>query len=84
MKERIGICEGCEKPLYDGDMGHACADGPYLCEACSPTVADCLRQYEQFKADGDVPENFDTLADLDDAIEALRADNPACKLVHQL
>ena len=84
MKERIGICETCEKPLYEGDMGHACADGPYLCEDHSPTVGDCLKQYEQLFRDGVVPEGFDTLGETLEAIASLRADDPARKLVHQL
>lgn len=31
------ICETCERHLFVGDLGHRCADGPVLCEECSPT-----------------------------------------------
>ena len=41
----IKICESCEKSLAEGDLGHRCADGPVLCEECSPTWSDVLQQY---------------------------------------
>ncbi len=47
------ICEGCDKVLSEGTLGHRCADGPVLCEACSPTWADVLEQYKTTDPDGD-------------------------------
>jgi hypothetical protein len=41
------ICEGCDRMLVVGDLGHRAADGPVMCEACSPTYADVLAQYEE-------------------------------------
>lgn len=41
------ICEGCSRLLIVGDLGHRAADGPVMCEACSPTYADVLAQYEE-------------------------------------
>jgi hypothetical protein len=40
-------CESCDRLLIKGDRGHRCSDGPVLCEACSPTWADILRQYQE-------------------------------------
>jgi hypothetical protein len=47
----IETCEACDKKLKEGDLGHRCADGPVLCEECSPTWADVLTQYNE--SDGD-------------------------------
>jgi hypothetical protein len=53
------ICEGCERMLIVGDHGHRAADGPVMCEACSPTYADVLSQYE------DATDRASLLVDLD-------------------
>lgn len=45
--EIADTCEGCSKILFVGEMGHVCGDGPTLCEACSPTWADCLTQLSE-------------------------------------
>jgi len=42
--ELAATCEGCSKILFFGELGHRCGDGPTLCDACAPTVADCHRQ----------------------------------------
>lgn len=84
MKEHIGICESCDKPLYSGDKGHLCADGPYLCEEHSPTVADLIRQYEEAHEAGELPDEFDTEEEFLQAIADLRLDDPERVLIHEL
>lgn len=58
--EPLEYCEGCSRLLIAGDLGHRCADGPVLCEACSPTFADLLKQYSEEGAaeDAEDPEGF--------------------------
>lgn len=46
-------CEGCERHFFVGDLGHRCADGPVLCEACAPTWKDLKGQIEEGYVDPD-------------------------------
>lgn len=67
------ICETCDKKLRAGDMGHRCADGPVLCEECSPTFADIMEQYEEAKAAGTLDALFPFPEDAPDHYEACKA-----------
>jgi hypothetical protein len=77
------VCEGCERILIVGDLGHRAADGPVMCEACSPTYADILSQYEDrddkasLLVDLDVTE--EELADMTAQLKAMVADGDGGK-----
>lgn len=47
-KEAIGHCEGCDKPLFDGDKVLDWLDGPMTCEECSPTPQELKEQEAEF------------------------------------
>lgn len=68
------ICEGCEMMLIVGDLGHRAADGPVMCEACAPTYADVLAQYEEAESRASLLVDLDlTDEELASQIAALRA-----------
>jgi hypothetical protein len=50
--ERIGRCEGCDEPIWEGDR-YACGneDCIYLCEDCAPSWGDMLANPDQFYDD---------------------------------
>jgi hypothetical protein len=52
--EQITSCEGCGKPIFDGDKYHHGSDVD-LCEKCAPTWQDLADEPDSFTsfADGD-------------------------------
>jgi hypothetical protein len=62
------ICETCERILFVGELGHRCADGPVLCEACAPTWNDMKQQCTEEGTESDLEEMLNPV-DLE-AIEA--------------
>lgn len=66
-------CEGCDKLLFVGELGHRCADGPTLCEACAPTWSDLLAQYIAAKGETTSDRTPEELAD-DQAIAQAHVD----------
>lgn len=58
--EIAGSCEGCDRLLFVGEMGHRCEDGPLLCEEHAPTYGDVKRQWEE-KDDADPDERQDAI-----------------------
>jgi hypothetical protein len=65
-----GTCE-CGRLLLVGELGHSCEDGPLLCETCAPTWNDMRRQYDDAKRRGDLIDRFDSVADMQQADEAV-------------
>lgn len=53
--ERIGRCEGCDMPIWEGERyAYGSEDGIYLCEQCAPSWADMLANPAYFvDADGE-------------------------------
>jgi len=50
-----GKCEACDRLLLEGDMGMSDADsGVQLCEEHAPTIADCLKNWQQALDSDDV------------------------------
>ncbi len=49
-RDSPGTCEGCGRPILDGDKCHSCADGPILCEACAPMLSEVIAQYKEILA----------------------------------
>lgn len=53
--ELLGRCEGCSDPIFEGDRhSHDRMSGIILCEDCSPTWHDLLREPESFYNGEDV------------------------------
>lgn len=78
--EIAGQCEGCERLLFVGDMGHRCEDGPMLCAECSPIYADVLKQARERLGEGD-----QDVADTVTALEQRLADGSIDdKALHEL
>lgn len=51
--ERVGRCEGCDEPIWEGDRyAYGSEDGIYLCEECAPSWEDMLENPDHFY-DGD-------------------------------
>lgn len=51
----LGRCEGCSDPIFEGDRhSHDRMSGIILCEGCSPTWHDLLREPESFYNGEDV------------------------------
>ncbi len=72
--EDCEICEGCEKTLRSGDLACSDADGCFFCEACAPTWADTLREWEEVVADPDRLSEMDfTAEEAGDRIAAVKA-----------
>lgn len=72
-REVLYICEGCRKPLFDGDRGFSYTDGPTECESCAPTWSDLKSMQDEQIADGTWADNFDTPEEAQDAIDSVRA-----------
>jgi hypothetical protein len=61
LEQYVGNCEGCDKPMFFGDIGLICDDGPVLCAEHSPTWAQAKKQWdagEQLDNDQDRLEAF--------------------------
>lgn len=72
-REEVGICEHCEKKLYEGDKGFLYADGPILCEACAPTWNELKAEQDEGIRAGDFKDWFDEPEDAEDARESVLA-----------
>lgn len=59
MSDDYLICESCEKTLNDGDMACSDGDGCLFCEACAPTWADTLAEWEEIASDNDRLDELD-------------------------
>ena len=42
--EFLAQCEGCSKPIFEGEKVFDYEDGPSFCEACAPTYAEMLAE----------------------------------------
>lgn len=53
--ERVGRCEGCDEPIWEGERyAYGSDDGIYLCEDCAPSWGEMLANPEYFiDADGE-------------------------------
>lgn len=56
-REHIFTCEGCSKPIFEGDKYHSGSDVE-LCEVCAPTYADLLNSCSMFKTGEDETVKF--------------------------
>lgn len=56
-EEPFTHCEGCSKPIFDGDPYHAGSDVD-LCADCAPTFADLLAQPGSFADTEGEPMSF--------------------------
>lgn len=71
----LGMCEGCPRPIFEGDRHYRTVDGCWLCEDHSPMLSDVAKQYREILAapdfdPGELP--FDTpeeMAAMADQIE---------------
>lgn len=52
----VGACEGCNTPLFVGDTGMRCDDGPVLCGECALTWKDVKAQWDADEMLDDDPE----------------------------
>ena len=52
-REKLGYCEGCSKPIFEGDLHHYSGDACWLCEDCAPMLSDAVHQMDQALKDGD-------------------------------
>ena len=46
VNEPLGECITCDTLLFEGDLGHECADGEKMCAEHAPTWGDFKRQVE--------------------------------------
>lgn len=75
----VGKCDGCSKVLFEGELGTRFADsGGYLCEECSPTIADALKNMRDNRDELD-PDDFDAgIAHLEGRIAAGESPDTIC------
>ncbi len=74
MSDDYEICECCEKTLRSGDLACSDVDGCYFCEACAPTWADTLREWQEVVADPDRLNEMDlTAEEAEDRIAVVKA-----------
>lgn len=71
-REPDAICESCERALFEGDLVHACSDGPTFCEACAPTWGDIKHQYDEFVARGEFVDLFEDPTAAQDSLELVK------------
>lgn len=58
-REVLENCEHCERSLYEGDLVHACWDGPTFCESCAPTWLDLKAEQDDLIARGEFADHFE-------------------------
>jgi hypothetical protein len=45
--EDVLICEGCQKPIFEGDKHTSGGDCIWLCEECSPNLSDVVKHQRE-------------------------------------
>ncbi|KZL10665.1 hypothetical protein [Pseudovibrio sp. Ad26] len=48
LPESTGRCEGCDKPIFEGDPHYNYADGVTTCGNCAPMLSELVDQYKQY------------------------------------
>jgi hypothetical protein len=75
--EDVLTCEGCQKPIFEGDKHTSGGDCIWMCEECSPNLSDVIKHQREAMAMSDFAweeYGFDSVEEFKKNLTELEAD----------